>query len=154
MNRAQRRQRQRGARQAQHHHAKRIIKPCLMDIHLVFEPIEAVFTQLHSGEIQCDEKGTPIFKDFEGNWYEISPAIDGWVELWETLFRKWGFALDITPLAKLSRKLAYGVLMTPLDVAAAHAVIAQCRQLFRQMDVNRLKSEVRTQQIRMEMVNR
>lgn len=152
MNRAQRRQASRLSRRTQHH-AKRngIVKPWLHEIHYVFAPIDAVFDQLKTGEIMCDEKGTPIFRDFEGKLYELCPAIDGWVETWDAIARKWGFELDLEPLAKLSRKLNYGVILTPADVEAGHAVINRCRELFRGMDVYAVKSEVRTQEIRMEM---
>ena len=150
MNRAQRRQSIK-LRSRYVQKRNRIIKPWLHEIHLVFAPIDAVFDQLKSGEILCDDKGVPIFKDFEGQLYELCPAIEGWIETWEALSRNFRFHLDLEPLKKLNKKLEYGVILNEKDVEDGYSVINRCRELFRNMDVHAVKSVVRTQEIKIEM---
>lgn len=155
MNRAQRRQAERTNRHPQHQtRRKPITKPWLHEVHLVFDPIDAVFDELRRGEVKCDGKGVPIFRGFDGVWYELAPALDGWADTWAGIARKRGLELDAEPLAKLSRKLGYGVILTPADVEAAYAVIERCRRIVMGADVYQLKADVRTQEIRMAMEDR
>lgn len=135
--------------------ARRTQRPHIIQVMRIFEPVDRIFEQLESdGTIMVDSRGRAVFEDGSGQYHETSPAILGWIELWERMKAKGGLALDLEPLRKLCRKLDLDTVLMEDDVANAKATINECRRLFRGMDTVAVAGMVRDQQIAIEISNR
>ncbi|AXK39646.1 hypothetical protein [Crenobacter cavernae] len=121
-------------------------RPTLAEVHQVFAPIDWMFDEMRQGEVS-EMSGVAAMRDVERNWYQIGPALAGWIDCWQRLDRRFSLGLDLTPLCELGRKLDDGELMTMAEIDAAYAVINRCRELYRQMDVYEVKTVVRTTEI-------
>lgn len=94
------------------------IYPTLHDVGLIFRPIHRLFDQLRSGEIDSAD-GQPIFLDWQGNWCEVVPALDGWAGCWERIAAGEGLVLSTAAVRQLARSLADDVELTEDQVDAA-----------------------------------
>jgi len=129
-------------------------RPMLDEIYRVFQPLEHVFNELKRGEITCTAQGVPIFPDDDGTYYEIVPALSGWIDLWQRMDEQCALGIDLKPLTQLVGKLNYMMPLTPDDVQRAYDVINQQRQAYRGMDVFAVKKLVRTQEIAIALHNK
>ena len=121
----------------------RVIKPWPHEVHRVFAPIEWMFDELRRGEI-TELAGQAAFRDIDGGWFAAAPALEGWLDTWQRLDRQYRLGIDFAPLQRLAGALEHNELMTAGDIEAAYAVIAQCREAYREMDVHAVKSVVKT----------
>jgi hypothetical protein len=101
------------------------IRPWPHEVHHVFSPIEQVFDELRQGVI-TEIAGQPAFRDGEGNWFTVAPAIAGWVDTWQRLNQRLGLGIDLAPLQALGEALDAGAMLTVADVEAAYQVIVRC----------------------------
>lgn len=124
----------------------KIIRPWPHEVHHVFAPIEWMFDELRQGKI-TEMAGQAAFRDIEGNWFTVVPAITGWIDVWQQLNQRYGLNIDLAPLQALADALEHNELMTQGDIEAAYRVIARCRQAYRNMDVYEVKSIVTTIEI-------
>lgn len=76
------------------------IRPWPHEVRHVFAPIEQVFDELRQGVI-TEIDGQPAFRDGEGNWFAVAPAIAGWVDTWRRLNQRLGLGIDLAPLQAL-----------------------------------------------------
>lgn len=118
------------------------IRPWPHEVRHVFAPIEQMFEDLRRGEIS-EIDGQPAFRDGEGNWFTVAPAIAGWVDAWQRLNQRLGLGIDLAPLQALGEALEAGAMMTMSNVEAAYQVIVRCREAYRMMDVNTAKAAAR-----------
>ena len=118
------------------------IRPWPHEVRHVFAPIEQMFEELRQGEI-TEIDGHPAFRDGEGNWFTVAPAIAGWVDAWQRLNQRLGLGIDLAPLQALGEALDAGAMLTMFDVESAYQVIARCREAYRVMDVNAAKAAAR-----------
>lgn len=123
-----------------------IIKPWLHEVHRVFAPIEWMFDELRRGEI-TELNGEAAFRDIDGSWFTVVPALTGWIDTWSRLNQRHALGIDFAPLQQLADALEYNELMTGDDIEAAYAVIARCREAYRNMDVYEVKDTVKTTEI-------
>lgn len=122
------------------------IRPWPHEVRHVFAPIEQIFDELRQGEI-TEVAGQPAFRDSEGNWFTVSPAIAGWVDTWQRLNQQFGLGIDLAPLQALGEALDAGAMLTMPDIEAAHQVIVRCREAYRGMDVYAVKRVVRDSEL-------
>lgn len=74
------------------------IRPWPHEVRHVFAPIEQMFEELRQGEI-TEIDGHPAFRDSEGNWFAVAPAIAGWVDAWPLRSNKrLGLGIDLAIL--------------------------------------------------------
>lgn len=118
------------------------IRPWPHEVRHVFAPIEQMFEDLRRGEIS-EIDGQPAFRDGEGSWFTVAPAIAGWVDTWRRLNQRLGLGIDLAPLQALGEALDAGAMLTVADVEAAYQVIVRCREAYRVMDVNAAKAAAR-----------
>ena len=124
----------------------KIIKPWPHEVHRVFAPIEWMFDELRRGEI-TELAGQAAFRDIDGGWFAAVPALEGWLDTWQRLDHQYRLGIDFAPLQRLASALEHNELMTAGDIEAAYAVIARCREAYREMDVYAVKSVVKTTEI-------
>lgn len=115
-----------------------------------FEPIYTLLADLRRGEIDT-VRGAPIMADWDGELMEVAPALDGWIGCWQRIVDGEGLAIDLTPLRRVQRYLANGVLMTPEMVDAAMTVTNACYQAYCRIPRERAISYSNTEQIAIEM---
>lgn len=118
------------------------IRPWPHEVRHVFAPVEQVFDELRQGVIS-EIDGQPAFRDSEGNWFTVAPAIAGWVDTWQRLNQRLGLGIDLAPLQAMGEALDAGAMLTVADVEAAYQVIVRCREAYRVMDVNAAKAAAR-----------
>lgn len=122
-------------------------RPTLPQIVSVFAPVDRIIIELErDGTINVNAQGVPVFLD-GGEWHEVCPALNGWIELWDRMIAKYSIHLDLEPLRKLHKKLLYASPLLENDVSSAKATISQCRKLYRGMDCDAVASVARTQQV-------
>lgn len=121
-------------------------RPSLGDCYQVFSPIDEVFACLEQGEVNSIN-GVPVFKDRNGDWCEITPAVEGWISLWERLCRGEGYEFDAKALTKLVAKLRYDSPMTEQEVAEAKAVIEVTRSLYMKLPIEVTKHYAQIEEI-------
>lgn len=125
-------------------------KPTMTSVFMLFDPIYTAFDKLAAGEIES-VRGRPVFKDWEGNWCEVAPAMQGWADCWDRICQRQGMRMDMEPLRKMSRKLSYDSPLTEAEVAAGRAAIDQTREAFRSLPVEVTKDAALTEQIAIQL---
>lgn len=128
-----------------------IVRPTLMEVRRCFEPIDLIFASLEQGEATEIEGELAFYDEEDGAWYQLVPAMQGWCALWVRLVEKFSLQIDLAPVTQLVERLAADELLTPGQVAAAKAVIDQCRRAYMALDVHEVKSCVRAQQIKIQL---
>jgi hypothetical protein len=119
----------------------------LADMARGFGAIDAMMQRLAEGWTH-EIDGRAAFRDpVSGQWYEIAPALDGWIALWERLDRHYTLLLDLDPMRTISARLAAGEDIPPELVDAAVALVTACKRAYRRMDMYEVKTIVRTQLI-------
>lgn len=127
--------------------------PRLDAVYMVFGPIYEVFDKIESGEIECD-KGEPVFRDFkdyQGEWCELAPAIHGWVDCWDRLCAGEGIEFDSTPLKKVAVKLENGVPITIEEAQAGRRTVDLTKRIFMATPVDVIESYTKTELIQMQV---
>lgn len=143
MNRALRRA---AARQKPLQPPKVIELPGPLDEWSVFNNIHTILKKLEYGHIE-HAGNKPVFLDETGKWFEICPALSGWISCWERVDRHYNLEIDQDPLAKLHNKLNYGMLLAYDDILAAMKVVDIQRSWFRKLPRAELRSLAKTEQI-------
>lgn len=95
----------------------------------VFGIVDAVLRSLESGEIEC-EMGRPVFRDDDGTWTEVVPALLGWCDAFDRISRAAGIPIDMEPVRRLARRLEYGILLEVAELQTAKALTDRCRAIF------------------------
>lgn len=117
----------------------------------VFAPITAVLDQLATGEIET-ARGDMVMPSLEHNeYYAVTPALAGWIKLWERIGHHHGTAVPLDALKRLHNRLHAGMLLQPSDIEAGRAEIEHQRQLFRHCDRQVLRSLANTESIALYM---
>lgn len=127
--------------------------PRIDSLFMVFGPIYDVFDRLESGEIEC-VRGEPVFRDFkdhDGPWCEIAPAIRGWADLWDRICAGESITFDSSPLNKLATKLENGTPITPEEVGACRQIIDLTKRIFMKMPVDAIERYTKTELIQMQV---
>lgn len=131
---------------------RRITRPTLLQQLEAFRLPDQIIAALRSGEIETiNDK--PCFRDLSESayvWYEIAPAIGGWVSLWRRLCERYRLVIDLRPVELVARRLELGSMMHPEDIDRAAAVFDVCRHAYRAMDVYEVRSIVKTECIAQE----
>ena len=126
------------------------IYPDLHDVGLIFRPIHHLFAQLREGEVDS-ARGAPIFKDWQGQWCEVVPALEGWSECWIRIAAGEGIDLPMVAVRKLASRLKYDVPMQPDDVAAAMVEIMACQRATLKIPRRTMGEYMRTEQVAIEL---
>jgi hypothetical protein len=127
--------------------------PRIDAVYMVFGPIYDVFDKLQSGEIEC-VKGEPVFrdyKDYQGAWCEIVPAILGWADCWDRLCAGEGIVFDSSPLVKLATKLKNGVPVTEEEVAAGRRTVDLNKKIFMSTPIDIIEHYTKTEMIQIQV---
>lgn len=125
--------------------------PRLIDEMRVFSGINAVLDQLQSGEIDTVNGEMILARPDEGSWYEVPPAIGGWVSMWERIGRHFGITVQLDGLRLLHSMLRDGTKLLPEHVALCRVEVEQQRQIFRTHDRKQLMSLANTESIALYM---
>lgn len=125
-------------------------RPLLHEVNMVFAPIDAFLRQLATGVVACAETGEPVFSDMEGDLYQATPAVRGFVSAFERILNYYGLDIDTGPIVKLCNKLDAGMPITEGAVQHCQAIIDRCRAAYREMDMYQVKSLVNTELIDLE----
>lgn len=126
---------------------RRIKRPTLIDIFKAFNPVDAMLARLADGWIH-EENGVAVFYDDEhSDWFEICPALRGWIALWARLDAHYHLGINLEPMRILVAQLADGSDVFPELVSECQAVVDRCRRAYRGMDMHVVGSMVKTQQI-------
>lgn len=135
-------------RQKEYRDPVRVPIPALFDEFAVFDDIDRMLQKISHGEIEfCD--GRPVMMAADGNYYEIVPALQGWISAWKAFIRKFSLDLDQDALIRLCNCLHYSVPIHRSLIKDAKAVVKDQRRLFRTIPRDLLASAARTEQIRL-----
>lgn len=143
MNRAMRR----AAANAKPIEYQRVPLPSLVDEFTVFNDIERVLQKIEHGEIE-HSNGRPVMMAGDGGWYEIVPALNGWISAWKKFNTKFQLGHDVGTLVRLCNCLEYASPISHSLLKAAQEVLLEQRRLFRSIPRSELASAARTEQIR------
>ena len=125
--------------------------PRLIDEMRVFSGINAVLDQLQSGEIDTVNGEMIIARPDEGNWYEVPPAIGGWVSMWSASADISASPCNWMDCACCTGMLRDGTRLLPEHVDLCRAEVEQQRQIFRTHDRKQLMSLANTESIALYM---
>jgi hypothetical protein len=113
---------------------------------MVFRPIHALYEQLRSGEIDS-VRGRPVFKDWQGDWCEVVPALQGWADCWQRIADGEKLSLPMTATLKLANRLSYGTPVGPGDIEASWQEMLATQRAILRIPRKAMGSYMRTQQI-------
>ena len=114
---------------------------------MVFEPIESFFRELASGEVKCAPNGAAIFIHPEGEAYEATPAVRGFVAALYRILDHYQVRIDLMPVLKLCNKLDACMPITPEQVTQCQEIILLCRKAYSKTDAYVVKGLVNTELI-------
>lgn len=120
--------------------------PKWLDEFIVFDNIDRVFQKIGHGEIEF-ANGRPVMMAGDGHWYEVIPALNGWISAWKRFDRSLNLNHDLSPLVRLSNRLNYNSPISQHQLMSARAVLNEQRKLFRKLDRDDLESLAKTEQI-------
>ena len=149
MNRAMRR----AASRAKPLEYQRVDLPRHLDELAVFGDIERVLEKIEHGEIEFSQ-GVPVMLASDGGWYEVIPALNGWISVWKAFDQKFQLGHDLSALVRLCNCLNYNQPLREDQVRAAKTVLTEQRRLFRTLPRDQIASAAKTEQIRMLMEDR
>jgi len=130
MNRAQRRQAERNERRNITHGDRIVPLPALLDEFTVFDMPQSILDQISNGAIDAMQ-GVPVFRDNEGVWTEIIPALEGWILTWEMINEQLGLNINLLPLTIIKKRLHSNTPITRKNITAAQTCMIDCRKAFR-----------------------
>ena len=122
--------------------------PALFDEFAVFNDLERVLEKIEHGEIE-HANGQPVMMAGDGHWYEIIPALNGWISAWKAFDIKFHLNHDLSALVRLSNCLNYATPIQHSLLDSAKQVLREQRRLFRMIPRDALASAARTEQIRL-----
>lgn len=120
--------------------------PKWLDEFIVFDNIDRVFQKIGHGEIEF-ANGRPVMMAGNGKWYEVIPALNGWISAWKRFDKSLNLNHDLSPLVRLSNQLNYYSPISLKQLSAARSVLKEQRALFRRLDRDSLASLAKTEQI-------
>jgi len=121
-------------------------RPGIDEAMVVFDPLFRLFEQLETGYLD-DAAGRPIMREWNGEWCEIAPAIEGWRDCWQRL------APDISTyyLGVLASRLRDDKPLTPRLVEQAREEFDATVQRIADIEPGRITSAIRTTEIAWEV---
>jgi hypothetical protein len=144
MNRAMRR----AAARAKPTEFEKVSVPKWLDEFEIFDPIDRMLQKLENGQIEF-QQGAAVFMAGDGEWYEVVPALNGWISVWKRIDQHFQLGHDLSAMVRLCNCLNYGKPMTEHQVAAARRVYKEQLRLFRALPRDEIASVTLTEQIRM-----
>ncbi len=81
-------------------HANRQKLVSLDEAYRIFEPVRNILSTLR-GEVEVNEAGYPIMKDWDGRYARVDYLLTAWAECWDRLFS----GVDHGPIIRLANKL-------------------------------------------------
>ncbi|WAL81498.1 hypothetical protein OYT13_16800 [Pandoraea sp. XJJ-1] len=119
----------------------------------VFGPLEQILDELEGeGTVSAMPNGTPIFQDTnDGCWYEMVPALAGFVDAYEIHESRCGRAMPLEPLRLLARKLEVSMPLFDTDTVPARAALAVLKAETMNMRADYARDLVQTVRIQVEM---
>ena len=86
--------------------------PMIVGAQLVLGPLERIIDQIaRDGTVDASPRGTPMFQDGDGQWYDTAAALEGVIWHLEMHCARHGRALPLQPLRQLHACLKY---MSPI----------------------------------------
>lgn len=125
---------------------KRVELPKLLDEYEVFTDVERLLDKIELGEIEFVDNN-PVMQYKDGEWYEIIPAMNGWISAWKMFDQKFKLNHDVSPLVRLCNQLNYNSPISMSQLQAARATVLEQRRLFRSLPRDEIASAARTKQI-------
>ncbi len=121
-------------------------KPMLHEVEMVFGPVDSLLNELSTGFVNSVQ-GKPVFKDYEGVYYEAAPALSGLISAMERIFNHYKLHIDLQHLNRLCNRLDAGMPINVELITHCQHTIALCKSAYRKMDVYNVKSIVNTELI-------
>ncbi|HSH72371.1 MAG TPA: hypothetical protein VK974_04860 [Methylophilaceae bacterium] len=126
---------------------KRIVPlPALLDEFTIFDIPQTILDRIRAGYIEA-ANNLPIFRDNEGAWNAVCPALSGWIFTWQRISNELKLGLILEPLRRINRKLDLGMPISEAHVQAAQEALDKTRQAFRGNDRKEITSIAKTAQI-------
>ncbi|AHB08507.1 hypothetical protein U875_14155 [Pandoraea pnomenusa 3kgm] len=124
----------------------------LWKVAAVFGPLEQILDELEGeGTVSATLNGTPIFQDTnDGCWYEMVPALTGFIDAYEIHESRCGRAMPLEPLRLLARKLDVGMPLFDTDTVPARAALATLKAETMNMRADYARDLVQTVRIQVE----
>lgn len=130
---------------------RRYVRPLPHEVDMVFFDIDKFFRQLSEGLVDIDEKGVLVHQSLQGEKYQTLPAIMGFMSVWRRMSNHFKLGIDVQPVEKLCKRLEFGMPITPEEVEACKAIIANLRRIYARLNAYEVKSVVNTELIALEL---
>lgn len=132
-------------------------KPDFVQTMLAFKPINDVLDVLMTGFVDCTTKGGhPVFRCLENEeTYLIVPAMQGWIDTIRRVLEHYRLndpvnGIDIRKIQVLCNRLDASMPFEQKDVIECREIVKKLMAAYRKMDIDTVKSLVRTQTIQFE----
>ena len=129
---------------------RRVPIPKILDEYDVFTDVERLLDKIELGEMET-VNGNFVMQYKDGEWYEVVPALNGWISAWKMFDQKFRLNHDVAPLVRLCNQLNYSSPITLKQLQEARATVMEERRLFRQIPRDDLASAAKTKQIALYM---
>lgn len=131
---------------------KPIRTPMLIGAELVLRPLEQIIDRLEiDGTVDVDGRGTPVFQDGDGQWYEAAGAIEGLMWHIEMLAIRHGMDLPLDGMRELVTAFRYLVPVQPSTMAKLRLAMPELRRVLSMADPDEQISLMRQTQIKAEL---
>ncbi|MDO4642200.1 MAG: hypothetical protein Q4A84_10970 [Neisseria sp.] len=116
-----------------------------------FEPIETILDTLEHGQWLRKDGEVMITHD-RYQYYPFLPALDGWLEYWQTAQSKFGFTADFSPMLRLREWIETNTTETPDEVIAdARKVISLMKKVYMRTPIDQIRDHGQNTTIRLMM---
>ena len=122
-------------------------RPTIGDMLKSFRNIDSALAKLADGWIYA-EKEVAVFQ-FEtgGEWFEIAPAIRGWVDAFGRILNHYKQEIDLSALSELADDLEQQNEIEPGKVEKCQAAVNACKKAYRSMDIYEIHRIAKTASI-------
>ena len=127
---------------------KQVPIPKILDEYDVFTDVERLLDKIELGEMES-VNGNIVMQYKDGEWYEVVPALNGWISAWKMFDQKFKLNHDVAPLVKICNQLNYNSPISVRQLQEARATVMEERKLFRSIPRDELASAARTKQIQL-----
>lgn len=115
----------------------------LCKANFILQPLERLIEGLEvEGTVDTINGKVVVFDRFRNEWYEVAPAIRGFLDVFDIINRRHGAGIDISLIGQLAARLEYGAPITPKETERAKLGLAQIRTVIRSLPAEALVNAI------------
>lgn len=121
----------------------------------IMQPMDSLVEEMERYGTVDTIRGRIVVHDTERQeWYELLPAMRGFLDVFEIWARRHGAVLETTGIRQLASRLEYSAPVTQLELDAAKRDLNQIRTILQRADLHTLTEAIRDADIKIAIESR